>query len=62
MDNTVLEHISINTSDWVALAVFMLLVIRYKLNIRIYSGLSGLRDLKQELVKQWQVRQQEAVD
>jgi len=51
-----------SSSGLILVNVFMLLVIRYKLNIRIYSGLSGLHDLKQELIKQWQVRQQNAVD
>ncbi|MFW2439355.1 MAG: oligosaccharide flippase family protein [Arenicellales bacterium] len=51
-----------SSSGLVLVNVLMLLVIRYRLNIRIYSGLTGLQDLKQELIKQWQVRQQDAVD
>ncbi len=40
--------------------VLMLLVIRYKLNIRIYSGLTGLKDFRQELIKyRLAARQQE---
>jgi len=36
--------------------ILMLLVIRKKLKIRIYAGLSGLHDFKKELIQHWQVR------
>jgi len=51
-----------SSSGLILVNVLMLLVIRYKLNIRIYAGLSGLHDLKQELIKQWQTQQQHAAD
>jgi len=40
-----------SSSGLILVNVFMLLVIRYKLNIRIYAGLSGLQDLKKELIR-----------
>ncbi len=51
-----------SSSGLVLVNILMLLVIRYKLNIRIYAGLSGLQDLKQELIRQLRVRQQNAAD
>ncbi|GMR06419.1 MAG: hypothetical protein BMS9Abin25_1013 [Gammaproteobacteria bacterium] len=51
-----------SSSGLILVNVLMLLVIRHKLNIRIYAGLSGLHDLKQELIKRWQARQQNATD
>lgn len=51
-----------SSSGLILVNVFMLLVIRYKLNIRIYAGLSGLYDLKHELIKRRQARQQNAAD
>ncbi|NOY16010.1 MAG: oligosaccharide flippase family protein [Gammaproteobacteria bacterium] len=51
-----------SSSGLILVNVFMLLVIRYKLNIRIYAGLSGLHDLKEELIKRRQARQQRATD
>ncbi|MFV2004748.1 MAG: polysaccharide biosynthesis C-terminal domain-containing protein, partial [Gammaproteobacteria bacterium] len=51
-----------SSSGLVLVNILMLLVIRYKLNIRIYAGLSGLHDLKQELIRQLRVRQQKTAD
>ncbi len=51
-----------SSSGLILVNIFMLLIIRYKLNIRIYAGLSGLYDLKQELIKRRQAGQQNAAD
>ncbi len=42
--------------------IVMLLVIRVKLDIRIYAGLSGLRDVKDELTRRLQASKQSAID
>ncbi|MEA1890845.1 MAG: oligosaccharide flippase family protein [Pseudomonadota bacterium] len=45
-----------SSSGLILVNIIMLLVIRYKLGICIYAGLSGLHDLRQELIKQWPAR------
>ena len=46
-----------SSSGIVLVNILMLLVIRTKLNIRIYAGISGLRDVKSELTRRLQSSQ-----
>ena len=47
-----------SSSGIVLVNILMLLVIKIKLDIRIYAGLSGLRDIKGELTRRLQAMQQ----
>jgi O-antigen/teichoic acid export membrane protein len=46
-----------SSSGIILVNVLMLIVIRYKLDIRIYAGLSGLRDIKGEVSRRMQALQ-----
>jgi O-antigen/teichoic acid export membrane protein len=46
-----------SSSGIVLVNILMLLVIRYKLGIHIYAGLSGLRDIKSEVTRRMQALQ-----
>ena len=48
-----------SSSGIVLVNILMLLVIRYKLGINIYAGLSGFRDIKDELYRRLHALQQD---